>query len=391
MNIHPAGIPLLIAGWLIASPAFAQMDRPVQRLDPAQIYQADEDDGDEDGDAAAVPQISSQTLRAIQNRQAPAQISPDAIMRRPAGTPLRPIQMPDLQDLRTPAAWHFASASARGAINETRATPESGRPLQPVAALSRFRLSFTPGRDHKIRRMAVLAEDRFARFSLADQDSNDRFIGSAQWAVMTQGQQHEVSGNGGGTFHLPLVPGPSGHTAVLTGFDIQRQGGTDANVRTFAIWLEEDEDGNPVARVTLQDDMGEDFRGFAEAMFAGMAASLIPTVEIVASHAVAVDGLSRYSAQGGPRPFAATIQYAWIPDSLIVREGAAAGGNGSRDFPGPQQVALQGFLFHFDNSDHHLLEVRVDPGDAVEYRDNDRDDPMRWEVQYVELNDEMRD
>jgi len=379
----------LICGLALTPAAFGQVPmRPTQPLEPAQQYQEDEED---EGAPSATIQVSPETLRSIQTtRPAPAQINTDSPTLRPVTRPNRPIRLPDMIDLGPAVSWHFSAAASDGSISETRATPEDGRSLVPVAALSRFRLSFSPGRDHKIRRMAVLAEERFARFSLADQDSNDWFRAGAQWAVISQGEQHEVSGYGGGAYRLPLEPGPEGHTAVLTGFDFQRQGGTDANVRTFGVWLEEDDVGAPVVRVTLFDDMGPDFRGLDETTLAAFGAAAIPFGALVGTTALAVDGISRFSASGGYRPFAVTIQYAWIPDSLVIREGAAAGDNGERGFPGASQVALQGFLFHFNNSDHHLLEVRVDPGSRVEYRDNDQDDPMRWEVQYVVLNDEMR-
>lgn len=393
MKYHPAGIPLLIAGWLIAAPAFAQMDRPVPRFEPVYTQQDNsEDDATDEEEAestAPLIQVAPETLRNMRRMDPPpAQIAPQ---RQEESSTLPNLQMPAFRPFQEPASWHMSSARITGARNEQRAVPNDQRFLGPVAALNAFSLRFENG-DHKIRRMAVLAEDRFVRFSFADQDSNDPFEATARWLVISRGQQYETSGNGGGTFHLPLQAGPPGHTAVLTGFNIQRQGGTDANVRSFGIWLEDDEDGNAVVRVSLLDDMGQDFRGFAEAVFAGMAASLIPTVEIVASHAVAVDGLSRFGAQGGPRPYAATIQYAWIPDSLIVREGAAAGGN-DRQFNPLQPIALQGFFLHFDNEDHHLLEVGVDAGSqrGIRYRDNNWDDPVRWEVQYVVINDEMRD
>ena len=61
--------------------------------------------------------------------------------------------------------------------------------------------------------------------------------------------------------------------------------------------------------------------------FAGMAAAIIPTgSEIVSSHAIAVDGLARLTgASGGYRPYAVTVQYAWVPNNVILRDGAAAG------------------------------------------------------------------
>jgi hypothetical protein len=363
-------LPAIALAFLIGAPALAQMQLPAERIDRARIYQ-DEDVDDGDDDTAPAVQIAPETLRRMQTRPT--------------------IPLPVLRNLTEPARWHVSTARVNAAGNEQRTVPGEQRVLEPVAALSAFSLRFQNG-DHKLRRMAVLDEDRFVRFSFADQDSNDPFEAQARWLVISAGAQHEVSGNGGGTFHLPLEPGPPGHTAVLTGFDIQRQGGTDANVRSFGIWLEADEDGRPVARVTLLDDMGQDFRGLAEATFAGMAASLIPTAENLASHAVAVDGLSRFGASGGPRPYAATIQYAWIPDALITRAGAAAGGN-DREFDNRRAIALQGFYFHFGNEDHHLLEVGVwpDPQRGIRYRDNNWDDPVQWEVQYVELNDEMRD
>lgn len=323
-----------------------------------------------------------------------AAISSGAAKSTPVLRTLPNVRVRPIFNLQTEARWHLSNARI-ATTNEARTVPEDQRFLSPVAGLVDFHLSFGARNDHKIRRMTVLAEDRFARFSFADQDSNDRFEGRARWAVFSAGQQHQVTARGSGSFQIPLEAGPANHTAVLTGFDFQRESGTDANVRTVSLWIETDDAGNPVVRATLLDDMGADFRGLAEATFAGMAAALIPTgSEIVSSHAIAVDGLARLTgASGGYRPFAVTVQYAWIPNTVIQRDGAAAGGS-ERDFQrGNLPRVLTGFYFHFGNEDHHLSEIGVTPAtrNGIRYRDSDFDDPVQWELQYVELRDDMRD
>lgn len=311
----------------------------------------------------------------------------------PART-VAPVRLGPLVTLQPQARWHFSTAAIT-TTNEGRTVPGDQLFLSPVTGLSDFHLTFGGRSDHKIRRMAVLAEDRFVRFSFADQDSNDRFEGRARFVVFSAGQQHQVTARGSGSFEIPMEAGPANHTAVLTGFDFQRETGTDANVRTVSLWIDEDDSGNPVIRATLLDDMGADFRGLAEATFAGMAAAIIPTgSEIVSSHAIAVDGLARLTgASGGYRPYAVTVQYGWVPNNVILRDGAAAGGSDRHFERGNNARVLTGFYFHFGNEDHHLAEIGVTPAtrNGIRYRDSDFDDPVSWELQYVELRDDMRD
>ena len=105
------------------------------------------------------------------------------------------------------------------------------------------------------------------------------------------------------------------------------------------------------------------------------------------------------------RPYAFSVQYAWIPNWAIEdREGARPGdqyrqvryldNNPVSAYRPPEgRVALQGFFFTFMNSDHHLQRVMIDLKDreglwtGAQFRDSDTGDPMQWTVEYGTLKD----
>lgn len=191
---------------------------------------------------------------------------------------------------------------------------------------------------------------------------------------------------------IPAACPASGYTPVLAGFSFQRSDGTDANVRTVGVRLDADAG---TARATLIDDQGADFRGLEAAALAGFALGGPPFGAHGAVHFAAGDAVGRLIAaeiDSDLRPFAATIQVVWVPEALVVAAKSVSGSgreieSGARPRAGAK-VGLQGFLFHFGNSDHHLLEVGVDlldPEEQVRFQDNNRDDPMQWFVDFVEL------
>lgn len=320
------------------------------------------------------------------------------------------IQLPMAQELvlRLPKAEiEERTASQRGGRDTVRVTvqPES---LGPVSVLSNFDLHFPSTRDHKIRHMAVMAEDRFARFAFADQNGDDLFRSSARWYNVSQGVAGEVSGASFGATQIEINPGPANHTLVLTGFEFKRKDETDANVRTLGVALNGEE--NTIS-ITLLDDMGPDFRGFETTI--GVAALITLTPFAGPAHiGTFADGVARLNggtleAGGRPgRPYAFSIQYAWIPNTVIsISDGARSGTqyidvgyeNGESFYsyePPEERVALQSFYFTFMNSDHHLQQVEVDLKDdnrdwrAVQFRDSDFGDPMQWTVEFVTLKED---
>lgn len=297
------------------------------------------------------------------------------------------------------------TAEQRGARDVVRVAVEPGA-FGPVSALSSFNLDFWYS-DHKIRHIAVMRDDRFARFAFSDQNGDDQFDSSALWHDASQGIAGEISGAGIGRMQVDIDPGPEGYTLVMTGFEFRRKDETDANVRTLGVSLDGEE--NTIS-VTLLDDMGPDFRNFETTL--GVAALMTLTPFAAAGHiGTMYDAVARLNGgtleAGGSygRPYAFSVQYAWIPNWAVEDHEGARSGNQYREVeyidnqpvsgyrPPAGRVALQSFFFTFMNSDHHLQRVKIDLKDrdgewtGTRFGDSDRGDPMQWTVEYVTLKD----
>jgi hypothetical protein len=266
-----------------------------------------------------------------------------------------------------------------GATGEISTAASS--PIAPVSALSMFLVGFQNG-DHKFNRLAVLPNGATALVAFADQNRDDPFRTEARWVNFEGGLAGSVSGFGSGSYDLAIPAGPANHTLVLRGFELRRKDRTDANVRQMGVQLLQD---RKVARVTLVDDQGPDFRGVGGIMIPAIIAGLgVTTAEII-------EASQRLSEARGPlRPFAARVDYAWIPNSLVETRGVVTGSESGREAARiPGRAVVQGFEATFGNSDHHLLVVGVDTssGGSVSFQDNDRNDPMRYRLDYVALRD----
>lgn len=292
-----------------------------------------------------------------------------------------------------------SEASTSRAIDETRVA----RPGYAGGAtvLESFKLDFSNG-DHKIRRIGVLADARFARFSFADQDSNDPFEAAALWWDVPSAVAGEVSGVGRQRIEIELPGRLAGHRLLLRGFEVRRADGTDANVRTFGISLDS---GTGTASIILSDDMGPDWRGFEGTMGLAALLSAIPLDPVGAVLMTKAEAIGRINGgwEAGRslpgRPYAFTIQYAWVPDELVLKTEAQSGTEAWEerfvDERPTGRTAIQSFLFSFQNSDHHLDQVGIDLRGAdtpryrapVHFRDNNLDDPMQWTVEYALLID----
>ena len=264
-------------------------------------------------------------------------------------------------------------------------------PALPVAfALNGFSLKFDNG-DHKLRRVGVLGHGRFTELALADSNGDDPFTASANYTIFTgKGAGRIVTGQvvaeGGGKFEIPLRGNaPADSTLVLSGFSFQREDGSDANLRNIGVWLDSE---RKVARVSLVDDQGFDFRGFEATIGAAFLNGVLPgAFEVMLATNVprAVRGIR---SAGKYRPYRVTVQYAWIPNAIVEQESAMSGTDRQRRQRPPSRIdALQGFEFMFTNSDHHLLGLGVNPsgnGDVL-FQDNNTDDPMQWTMAYLTL------
>ena len=267
------------------------------------------------------------------------------------------------------------------------------RPVGAGWALAGFELRYGNG-DHKLRRIGVMGEDRFVRFSLADSNGDDPFGGRAQLTALPGIRVREITAQGGGKFEIPL-PGkaPPNSTLVLSGFEFRRADGTDANIRNIGVWMIP---SRHVIQVSLTDDQGLDLRKLMASLGTAATSAVVPLPGILEAGSVAIAveterhvvpkaGDSRY------RPYQVTVQYAWVPNSMVAAKGALSGTHVDRsnpDMAGRARIdALQGFEFTFNNGDHHLLSLAVNPratGTGT-MRDNNTDDPMQWSATYLSL------
>lgn len=312
--------------------------------------------------------------------------------------PVVPVKVNPVPLNLAPPKWTITNASENDMKDAMDVAASA--PIGSVSALAGFRFRFQNG-DHKLRKMGVLGKDRYASFTYADQNGDDPFQAEATWAVVGAGRGGSVTATGGGQFEVPIPGGKlAGHTLVLTGFEFRRQDGTDANVRSIGVWLDSD---RSTARVMLMDDQGADFRGFERTIGAALLAGAIPMGEMkgtVDTMLSAIGRVNRGQANGKYRPFAITVQYAWIPNSGVAGTEAftGTGRNPSSGKVFPATGVLQGFEFYFTNSDHNILDMGImgpllkppaslpsPNGEVVEYQDNNRDDPMRWGAQFVTL------
>ncbi|MDQ2701674.1 MAG: hypothetical protein M3Y70_02425 [Pseudomonadota bacterium] len=321
---------------------------------------------------------------APKTKPAPAPAKRASVMVMPAGA----IRIDSAKKPAAPPTWSPARAHTAG-LRDSGNTAVN--PALPAAfALKGFSLKFDNG-DHKLRRIGVLGSGRFTELALADSNGDDPFTASASYTIFTgNGAGRIVTGQvvaeGGGKFEIPLRGNvPANATLVLSGFAFQREDGSDANLRNIGVWMDGE---RKVARVSLIDDQGFDFRGFEATIGAAFLNGVLPgAFEVMLATNVprAVRGIR---SAGKYRPYRVTVQYAWIPNSIVEQEAAMSGTDRQRRQRPPSRIdALQGFEVMFTNSDHHLLGLGVNPSGngGVLFQDNNTDDPMQWTLAYVTL------
>lgn len=340
--------------------------------------------------ASATPPVKSAgvvvTPPAARNK-APVVVVPPATRRGVIVVPVAATRNDSAESAEPPirSSAHARSTGLRDSGNT------AVNPALPAAfALNGFSLKFDNG-DHKLRRIGVLGHGRFTELALADSNGDDPFTASANYTIFTgNGAGQIVSGQvvaeGGGKFEIPLRGhAPADSTLVLSGFAFQREDGSDANLRNIGVWLDSE---RKVARVSLMDDQGVDFRGFESTIGAAFLNGVLPgAFEVMLATNVprAVRGIR---SAGKYRPYRVTVQYAWIPNAIVAQESAMSGTDRQRRQRPPSRIdALQGFEVMFTNSDHHLLGLGVNPSGngGVLFQDNNTDDPMQWTLAYVTL------
>lgn len=274
-------------------------------------------------------------------------------------------------------------------------------PIASGAALSSFRLWYNNG-DHKIRTIGVLHEQGTMNAKFSDQNGDDPFRAEANWISVKGATGGTVIAAGSGTFNIQLPIKPANTTLVLSGFSFERASGTDSNLRTMSVRMDQE---NSLVQVSFLDDQREDYRSVDSNLLVSGALLVVPFGTII-STGMSLESLlngAKNDSKNTARPYAATIQYAYIPNSQITSNGSVSGSDPNRihmtgQIPRKGPMAYRGFVLRFNNSDHHLLGMGIHinglksfPGqrggdeDAVTWRDNNADDPMQYIIEYSVL------
>ena len=266
------------------------------------------------------------------------------------------------------------------------------------AALASFYFLFGNG-DHKIREISVLQSQGQALYTFADQNSDDPYNAAAAWYQSPSFIPEEIIATGGGEFDIQMPNARPGYTPVLRGFSFVRAPNTDANIRIIGVRI--NPESNSI-RVNLQDDESADLRGWETRVGEGLGIIGVPLGAFAGGFHI-FDGSHRIGQTpkiDGHRRYDVTVQIAWVPNSMITSRGQMAG---STQFPREgspspgryDKAAIQGFIFNFRDSDHHLMALGVNTSGvsrsadvnsaSILYQDNNLDDAKRWVVNYVML------
>jgi hypothetical protein len=235
-------------------------------------------------------------------------------------------------------------------------------PLNETSVLSGFRLGFSNG-DHPVKQITVMRDGAMAQGVLADNNGDDNYRFSATWWNIPGVVSGEISGVGNfyvGWNGVTLPEGPPNSTLALAGFSLK---------------VPEDEE-----------------------VF-GLKVNLDTTTRKV------VFALS--NTKESLREVGYTIQYAWIPNSALAGNftvtggglgaGARAASGASGPLPVNDRFILRGFELGYNDSSisaQNLLEASVTlaPGpnpnfdrDVANWQDNDRNERIRWRVDYSVL------
>jgi len=214
------------------------------------------------------------------------------------------------------------------------------------SGLNSFSFSFQNG-DHHIKSITALPNALRTTVGFLDNDGNDPYqvalrvdnnLGPGARSVFALDNQ---SCNGG-TCRVRLpVPCGSNNTFILTGFSFQFKDG-DRQIKKVAIKRINDE-----LEVSFGDQTPSD-------------------------------------------PYVWSVQYAIVPRANLVREQTIRRSTmgSARVARLPGRAVIQGFSFEFTNADHHLRDFKVDLQNnqlAVNFQDNNLDDPVAWSVDYAVL------
>jgi hypothetical protein len=258
-----------------------------------------------------------------------------------------------------------AELRARDTRSDLQGDPrprETTVPLNETSVLSGFRLGFANG-DHPVKQVTVMRDGAMARGVLADNNGDDNYRFSATWwniPGVVSGEISAVAGFYAGFNGVYVPEGPPNSTLALVGFSLQ---------------VPED---NEVYGLKVELDTSS-----RKAVFA-----------------LETTGSTRQEVRY-------TIQYAWVPNAALAGNFTVTGGGlGARarmasgvsgTLPNSDRSILRGFSLRYDdssNSAQNLLALGVslapspNPNidrDVVDWQDNDRNERIRWRVDYSVL------
>ena len=296
----------------------------------------------------------------------------------------------------TPINKTYTLSKAFGVSNEYLVAAADVK-ISSAPALSDFRLWYNNG-DHKVRTIGILHEQGAMNAKYSDQNGDDPFRVQAKWINIPGATGGTITAAGSGTFNIQLPEKPENTTLVISGFSFERQKGTDNNIRIMSIKINQE---NSIAQVSFIDDQGADYRSFVEPTMTSVLA-VVPFGTLIKVGMSSETILNNLSNQGNTeaRPYIATIQYAFIPNSRIAGNGELSGTSRNKSevqgqIPEAFPLIYRSFILKFNNSDHHLLGVGIHlhgmsrfPGqrgsekEPITWQDNRMDDPIQWFLKY---------
>lgn len=283
-------------------------------------------------------------------------------------------------------------SSTRTAIVPIREGFQSG------AALSSFRISFLNG-DHWVRHLQIgqreTPQRNSAEFTLSDRNADDPFYAEASWYQSPSFKATNHTALGGGDFEINLPADmAAGYVPVIKGFSFQRRNLNDSRVRAIGVRINAE---GTKARVTFVDDEGALERGWETTIGERFVVSPTPKGNLVAQNISQFDAMARINTQevvNGNRQFFVNVQIAWIPKAMVLGRSTISGTNTSilsgRSPQATSKTVISGFLFHYLDVEHHLMEMGISPNVdggsmAVSFQDVDLEDPIQWYVDFVSV------
>ncbi|MFZ1566004.1 hypothetical protein [Sphingorhabdus sp.] len=259
--------------------------------------------------------------------------------------------------------------------------------LTAAAALSSFRIHYDNG-DHAIRSINVRKlPDQTAALNIADSFSDDPITAFGNWWVIpgATGGELTTSISSGQEINLTVPVGPANHRLVLGGFSLRIDGS-----------------GNNFEKGEVQ---------------VGRIAIRLNDPSPQASNSAASRISGTVFTNDGNRNIIVTVQYVWVPTTYLIGEGRVGNrtdpartrggvgisGQGSPErlrnsvtaqLPASDRYLIRAFDLKFNNGTHNMLDIGVHldgatgstgADDAISWQDNNRDDPIEWSVNYLNL------